>query len=127
MQPHGQVELYWHDDILVGHYSGAFNLDGLEAARQKTHQHLASVNFVSWYRIIIYAEDAFASPEVIAQANNNELEDQALGCKGIVHVVPSDFHRGVRQSVSVAQGKEFTFVSNLEQAIAVIDQLRTSH
>jgi len=124
---HGNVTLNWHGDVLVGRYSGSFNLEGLEIARQSTYQYLDSVDFNTWYRIIIYDADAYASPEVIALAHSNEEQDITLGCLGIVRVTSSELQRGIFKSLQPDGSRAFIFVNTLEQAFIEIAKMKANH
>jgi len=109
---------------LIGHYSGSFNIEGVNAARQKVLALLAKTSFERWYRVCVYGADVFAAPDVIAQANANEIADNKNGCCCIIHVCSNDLQKRIREGYSHSSNNKPLFVDTIEQALIEIVALK---
>lgn len=124
MRPHGKAKHQWQDNILIVEYSGSYNREGLDEARKTTLEFVNAANYSSWYRISVYADDVFGSPEVIKQANIYEAQDAQTGCLGIVYVLGSTFQRNIRKSAGELAFKRHKFVDTLEKALIEIEKMK---
>lgn len=124
MWPHGKAKHQWLENVLIVEYSGAFNREGLVNARNTTVELVKAAGFAKWYRIVVYKDDVYASPEVIRLANQYEAQDAQLGCLGIVYVVSSTFQRNIRKSAGKLAFRQHQFVSTIDQALIAINKMK---
>ena len=80
MKPHGNITLYWNDDLLVVKTFGPFNEIGLKIIISEIRDSILNKGLKSWRKLEIWDEETLGSPEVIAKGQSVAKWYKDNGC-----------------------------------------------
>jgi len=65
MDPHGYVDIEWHNNVLIVRTTGPFNVEGIQIAYQKIIDAVADKNLSEWHRVDFLDNATLGSPAVM--------------------------------------------------------------
>ena len=80
MKPHGIVELYWRESLLLIETQGPFNVEGVSIAFQQIKQSVERHKPESWFRIDILDQDTLGCPQVMKVIGDSYKWSLTNGC-----------------------------------------------
>lgn len=89
--PHGTVDIEWHDNVLVLRCHGPYNSEGIGQSIALTKADVAEKAFEHWYRIDILDDETLGSPEVVQLIGefyvwcmHNQCTEAVIVCSNVI-------------------------------------------
>jgi hypothetical protein len=107
MNPHGEINLFWEDDILYLEAFGPFNEEGVIKAASEYLNTITKRNVTSFSVIEVWDEDSLSSPEGMEYVGKLWAQLVSNNCISLAVVVSNTVQRDISEQLIPSIGKVF--------------------
>lgn len=100
MDAHGEIALFWQNDLLTVNAKGPFNELGMQKTVATIQESILNKNLTSWRKIEIWDNETLGSPEVISLAEDASQWYKENGCIASAVVVSNCIQHQIIKKIS---------------------------